>query len=108
MADQLMSLEELQKLENYARMDGILLVDNVLRICKTARAAHELQKENEKLREQFRTARRDERERCAATCEKIYDIFYQSNFHKWPEMQTNAETGIDNCIAAIRALGDAG
>lgn len=49
-----------------------------------------------------------EREACAKVCDSIEDRYQETEYHKWPEMRTDAQQGAGECAAAIRARGEKG
>lgn len=49
-----------------------------------------------------------EREACAKVCDSIEDRYQKTEYHRWPEMRTDAQQGAGECAAAIRARGEKG
>lgn len=44
-------------------------------------------------------------EKCAAICEAIEDDYQEREGHKYPELNSDAQTGARDCAAAIRQQG---
>ncbi len=55
------------------------------------------------LRELLEAAVRAEREACAKVCEDIEEAYRRQESIRYPALRTDAETGSEECAAAIRA-----